>query len=197
METLARSSYHVSVPAFILPRHFLKMCISQPFLSSFKVWELISHTFPPGHDALTPQHFRKIDRLDIGLHKNRKESAMNCIKTLGEPFYWIKLAQVCLSPKSALLPTLRFVAIWNVTNHTCSPRTAETRYKSIGSRNWSSRSRKSRIQCWRLLDTTEASTWMKNTSKFRRDLSSWSYIMSFARCRELRVKVRRAVSLIR
>lgn len=38
------------------------------------------------HGTLIPQHFRRIERLDIGLYENRNQSAMNCVKTLGETF---------------------------------------------------------------------------------------------------------------
>ncbi|KAG4439623.1 hypothetical protein IFR05_004872 [Cadophora sp. M221] len=36
------------------------------------------------HEALIPQRFHRIERLDIGLYENRKYSASNCVKTLGE-----------------------------------------------------------------------------------------------------------------
>ncbi|KAH9211476.1 hypothetical protein DL95DRAFT_412091 [Leptodontidium sp. 2 PMI_412] len=38
------------------------------------------------HGTLIPQHSRRIERLDIGLYENRNQSAMNCVKTLGETF---------------------------------------------------------------------------------------------------------------
>ncbi|PVH81984.1 hypothetical protein DL98DRAFT_151373 [Cadophora sp. DSE1049] len=50
------------------------------------------HPSYTGHGALVPQHFREIERLDIGLYQNRKDSAMTCIETLGEMFL---LDQAC------------------------------------------------------------------------------------------------------
>ncbi|KAL2065515.1 hypothetical protein VTL71DRAFT_3185 [Oculimacula yallundae] len=38
------------------------------------------------HGNITPQHFRKIERLDIGIYENRKESTLACITILGKTF---------------------------------------------------------------------------------------------------------------